>query len=63
TTIFHTVGVLPGVEKLRVFNEEGKILYSARLEEIGKLTEELDYAVYRSREKSAPFQSADTGHR
>jgi signal transduction histidine kinase len=63
TTIFHTVGVLPGVEKLRVFNEEGMILYSARLDEIGKLTEELDYAVYRSPEKAAPFQSADTGHR
>ncbi|RMG61135.1 MAG: HAMP domain-containing protein [Deltaproteobacteria bacterium] len=63
TSIFHTVGSLPGVEKLRVFNEEGIILYSARLDEIGKLTEELDYAIYRSPERAAPFQSADTGRR
>ncbi|HEY6073716.1 MAG TPA: hypothetical protein VIV15_10055, partial [Anaerolineales bacterium] len=26
-SIFRTVGALPGVEKLRVFNEEGRILY------------------------------------
>jgi len=63
TSIFHTVGSLPGVEKMRVFNEEGIILYSARLDEIGKLTEELDYAIYRSPERSAPFQSRDTGRR
>ncbi len=62
-SIFHTVGALPGVEKLRVFDEEGRILYSARLSEIGKLTDELDYAVYRSPERSTPFQSAATGHR
>ncbi|MBI5418613.1 MAG: HAMP domain-containing protein [Deltaproteobacteria bacterium] len=62
-SIFHTVGALPGVEKLRVFDEEGRILYSAKLSEIGKLTDELDYAVYRSPERSTPFQSANTGHR
>ncbi|GAB4373568.1 MAG: ATP-binding protein [Deltaproteobacteria bacterium] len=62
-SIFHTVGALPGVEKLRVFNEEGRILYSARVSEIGHLTEELDYAVYRSPERSTPFKSEDTGHR
>jgi signal transduction histidine kinase len=62
-SIFHTVGALPGVEKLRVFDEEGRILYSAKLSEIGKLTDELDYAVYRSPERSTPFQSASTGHR
>ena len=62
-SIFHTVGGLPGIEKLRVFNEEGRILYSAKIHEIGKLTEELDYAVYRSPERSTPFQSEETGHR
>ena len=62
-SIFHTVGALPGVEKLRVFDEDGRILYSAKLSEIGKLTDELDYAVYRSSERSTPFQSAATGHR
>ncbi|MDA8123464.1 MAG: ATP-binding protein [Deltaproteobacteria bacterium] len=62
-SIFHTVGALPGVEKLRVFDEEGRILYSAKISEIGKLTDELDYAVYRSPERSTPFQSAATGHR
>ena len=48
---------------MRVFNEDGRILYSAKLAEIGKLTEELDYAVYRSPERSTPFKSEDTGHR
>ena len=62
-SIFRTVGALPGVEKLRVFDEEGRILYSAKIGEIGKLTDELDYAVYRSPERSTPFQSAATGHR
>jgi len=63
TSIFHTVGKLPDVEKLRVFDEDGRILYSAKLSEIGRLTDELDYAVYRSPERSTPFTSADTGHR
>ncbi len=62
-SIFHTVGALPGVEKLRVFDDSGRILYSAKLSEIGRLTEELDYAVYRSPERSTPFKSEDTGHR
>lgn len=62
-SIFHTVGKLPGVEKLRVFDEEGRIMYSAKMSEIGHLTDELDYAVYRSPERSTPFTSADTGHR
>lgn len=62
-SIFHTVGKLPGVEKLRVFDDEGRIMYSARMSEIGHLTDELDYAVYRSPERSTPFKSADTGHR
>ncbi len=62
-SIFHTVGALPGVEKLRVFDDNGRILYSAKLSEIGRLTEELDYAVYRSQERSTPFKSEDTGHR
>jgi signal transduction histidine kinase len=38
-------------------------MYSAKLSEIGTLTEELDYAVYRSPERSTPFKSEDTGHR
>ncbi len=62
-SIFHTVGALPGVEKLRVFDDGGRILYSAKLSEIGRLTEELDYAVYRSQERSTPFKSESTGHR
>lgn len=62
-SIFHTVGALPGVEKLRVFDDSGRILYSAKLSEIGRLTEELDYAVYRSQERSTPFKSESTGHR
>lgn len=61
-SIFHTVGKLPDVEKLRVFDEEGRIMYSAKVSEIGRLTDELDYAVYRSPERSTPFTSADTGH-
>ena len=62
-SIFKTVGALPGVEKLRVFNEEGRIRYSMKPSEVGHLTDELDYTVYRSRERSTPFQSDVTGHR
>lgn len=62
-SIFQTVGALPGVEKLRVFSEEGKIRYSAKPAEVGHLTDELDYTVYRSPERSTPFQSEATGHR
>ncbi|MHB8782958.1 MAG: ATP-binding protein [Desulfobacteria bacterium] len=62
-SIFRTVGALPGVEKLRVFNEEGRIRYSAKPAEVGRLTDELDYTVYRSPERSTPFQSETTGHR
>ena len=56
-SIFQTVGALPGVEKVRVFNEEGRIRYSAKPTEVGHLTDELDYTVYRSQERSTPFQS------
>ena len=42
-SVFQTVGALPGVEKLRVFNEDGIITYSMKISEIGRLTEELDY--------------------
>ena len=63
SSTFQTIGALPGVEKLRVFNEEGKIRYSAKPAEVGHLTDELDYTVYRSPERSAPFQSDVTGHR
>jgi len=62
-SIFATVGSLPGVEKLRVFNDEGRIRYSRKPSEIGHLTDELDYTIYRSPERSAPFQSEVTGHR
>jgi signal transduction histidine kinase len=64
-SIFHTVGSLPGVEKMRVFNEDGVILYSAKLTEIGKLTDELDYDTYRKPgpDRSTPFASTSTGHR
>ncbi len=64
-SIFHTVGSLPGVEKMRVFNEDGVILYSAKLSEIGKLTDELDYDTYRKPgpDRSTPFASSSTGHR
>ncbi len=62
-SVFQTVGALPGVEKLRVFNEDGIITYSMKTSEIGRLTEELDYYVYRSPERSTPFKSEDTGHR
>jgi hypothetical protein len=62
-SIFQTVGALPGVEKLRVFSEDGRIRYSAKPAEVGHLTDELDYTVYRSPERSTPFQSDVTGHR
>jgi signal transduction histidine kinase len=64
-SIFHTVGSLPGVEKMRVFNDDGVILYSAKLSEIGKLTDELDYDTYRKPgpDRSTPFLSGSTGHR
>ncbi|HEY3490339.1 MAG TPA: ATP-binding protein [Candidatus Deferrimicrobiaceae bacterium] len=64
-SIFHTVGALPGVEKMRVFNDDGVILYSAKLSEIGKLTDELDYDTYRKPgpDRSTPFASTSTGHR
>ncbi len=64
-SIFHTVGSLPGVEKMRVFNEDGVILYSAKLSEIGKLTDELDYDTYRKPgpDRSTPFASSSSGHR
>ncbi|MBI5575935.1 MAG: HAMP domain-containing protein [Deltaproteobacteria bacterium] len=63
SSTFQTVGSLPGVEKMRVFDEEGRILYSAKASEVGMPTDQLDYSVYRSPERSTPFQSADTGHR
>jgi signal transduction histidine kinase len=64
-SIFHTVGALPGVEKMRIFNEDGLILYSAKFQEIGHLTDELDYDTYRKpgSDRSTPFKSEDTGHR
>lgn len=62
-SLIETVGRLPGVEKLRVFDEEGKISYSAKREEIGRLTDELDYTVYRSPERSQPYQDEGTSYR
>ncbi len=63
-SVFQTVGTLPGVEKLRVFDEEGTILYSKIPAEIGHPTDELDYDTYRKppEDRSTPFRSEDTGH-
>jgi signal transduction histidine kinase len=61
--IVASVGVVPEVETVRIFDVEGIITYSADPEEVGVAVDALDYSVYRSGEKSRPFKSEDSGLR
>jgi len=61
--IVANVGSVPGIETVRIFNEDGIITYSADPDEVGRAVDSLDYSVYQSEEKSRPFKSEDSGSR
>ncbi len=61
--IVANVGSVPEMETVRIFDEEGIILYSAAPEEIGLPVDALDYSVYQSKEGGKPFKSEGEEHR
>ncbi len=61
--IVSTVGVVPGIRTVRIFDEDGIITYSADPDEVGKAVNDLDYSVYKNEEKGRPFRSEGTEQR
>jgi len=61
--IVANVGAVPGIETVRIFDEDGIITYSADPDEVGRAVDSLDYSVYQSEEKARPFKSESTGSR
>ena len=61
--IVSTVGVVPGIRTVRIFDEDGIITYSAEPSEVGKTVDVLDYSVYKSDERGRPFRSEGTEQR
>ena len=61
--IVANVGSVPEMETVRIFDEDGIILYSAAPEEVGMPVDELDYSVYKSEDQSQPFKSEGKEHR
>ncbi len=61
--IVANLGAIPDIETARIFDEEGIIMYSANVEDIGKPVSELNYSVFKSEEKERPFKSEEGQHR
>ena len=61
--IVANVGAVPEIETVRIFDEEGIIMYSAAPDEVGLPVDALDYSVYKSKEKARPFKSEEGEHR
>jgi len=61
--IVANVGAVPEIETVRIFDEDGIIMYSAAPDEVGLPVDALDYSVYKSKEKARPFKSEEGEHR
>ncbi|MFV1956601.1 MAG: ATP-binding protein [bacterium] len=48
---------IPEIETAHIFDEDGIIMYSADIDEVGHAVNELDYSVFKSEEKERPFKS------
>ncbi len=58
-----TVGSIPEIESVRIFDEEGTINYSADPRETGRKVEEEDFRAFRSSTRPRPFAAETGGHR
>ncbi len=54
--IFERIGVLPDIESLRIFDEDGKVTKSADAREVGSTIEEIGYEIFMAGIPSTPYR-------
>jgi two-component system NtrC family sensor kinase len=58
-----TIGVQEGIEKIRIFNKEGAIMFSSDKEEMGQLVDKKAEACYACHAVAKPLERLDTPER
>jgi signal transduction histidine kinase len=53
--IFERIGVIPDIESLRIFNEDGKVTKSWSPEEVGLTIEDIGYEIFMAGNRSSPY--------
>jgi len=61
--IIETIGQQEGLEKIRVFNKEGKMMFSTDKNEIGKMVDKKAEACYACHSAEEPLEKLDTPDR
>ena len=62
-TSIETIGVQEGIEKIRIFNKEGAIMFSSDKEEMGQLVDKKAEACYACHAVDKPLERLDTPER
>src|SRR3990172_11799331 len=57
--VIHTIGSEPGIRRIRIFNEEGRISYSTDPAEVGSLVDKRAAASYSCHAREAPLTKLD----
>lgn len=60
-SIFERIGILPDIESLRIFDEDGKVTKSASPEEVGLTIEDIGYEIFMAGYRSSPYRGG-TGY-
>lgn len=58
-----TIGAQEGIEKVRIFNATGKIIYSSDKDEVGTVLDKTAEQCYACHSKEKPFKKLDTSDR
>jgi len=61
--IMNTVGQQEGIEKVRIYNSEGKILYSTDKDEVGRMVDQRGEACYGCHSEARPLERLATSER
>jgi sensor histidine kinase regulating citrate/malate metabolism len=61
--IIETIGQQKGLEKIRVFNKDGKIMFSTDKQEIGEMVDKKAEACYACHSAEKPLERLDTPER
>lgn len=55
-SIFERIGILPDIESLRIFDEDGKVTKSADPREVGLTIEDIGYEIFMAGYTSSPYR-------
>jgi two-component system, NtrC family, sensor kinase len=53
--IFERIGIMPDIESLRIFDENGRVSKSADPREVGKTIEDIGYEIWKANVPSTPY--------